>query len=120
MSEVVAILLRLKAEGFAIGTAGDQLKVKPVSKLTSELRAALTAHKGELLAVVSRLEGMHANDGKVPVPCAVLEATGGPGRCFSCGDGLEHPESYGRCTSCAIAAEVFHAGRQDGDEGRAA
>ena len=34
--------------------------------------------------------------------------SGGPGICSSCGDGLGHPLSYGRCDDCQRAADLFY------------
>lgn len=104
----VPLLHRLLAAGFEVAVADNRLRVRPANRITPALRDELTARKPELLAVLSRLQGMRATVGHVPIPCAVLEAVGGPGRCFSCGDPLDHPQAYGRCTSCAVAAEVFY------------
>ena len=101
------ILTTTERAGIVLSAVGDRLRVKaPSGALTDDLRATLAEHKPALLDVLFRLEGMRANTGLVPIPCARLEAIGGPGRCFSCGDGLGHPGAYGRCVPCEIAAEL--------------
>ena len=103
------LLTTCRQAGIILAAAGDNLDVDaPKGAITQEIRAALLAQKPELLAVLSRLQGMRATVGQVPVPCAVLATVGGPGRCFSCGDPLAHPESYGRCDPCAVASELFY------------
>ncbi len=103
------LLTTCRQAGIILAAAGDNLDVDaPKGAITQEIRAALLAQKPELLAVLSRLQCMRATVGQVPIPCAVLAAVGGPGRCFSCGDGLGHPHAYGRCTPCSIAAELFY------------
>ena len=103
------LLHRLLAAGVEVAVVDNRLRVRPVDRITPALLDELTARKPELLAVFSRLQGMRATVGQVPMPCAVLAAVGGPGHCFSCGDPLAHPESYGRCDSCAVASELFYA-----------
>jgi hypothetical protein len=77
--------------------------IAPRAVLTPALRETLSA-RPELLPVVSRLEGMRATAGRLPIPCARLEPCGGSGRCFSCGDHLDHLQAHGRCVPCAVAA----------------
>lgn len=101
-------LRRLLAAGFELAVADDRLRIRPTHRITPAIRDELTARKPELLAVLWRLQGMRATVGQVPVPCAVLAAVGGPGRCFSCGDRLDHPHGYGRCAPCAVASELFY------------
>jgi hypothetical protein len=83
---------------------------------TTDLREALQIRKPEALAVVSRLEAMRRHgvdwtgaDPRRPVARARLDACGGPGFCFSCGDALEHPDGYGRCPACDLATDLFYA-----------
>ena len=104
----VPLLHRLLAAGFELAAADDRLRVRPADRITPALRDELTARKPELLAVLSRLQGMRATVGQVPFPCAVLAAVGGPGRCFSCGDPLDHPHACGRCAPCSVASELFY------------
>ncbi len=104
------VLLRARSNNITLDVQGDRLIVDaPSGALTPELRSELARHKAELLAVLPRLAGMLGTVGQVPIPCARLEACGGPGRCFSCGDALDHPQAYGRCVPCGIASELFYA-----------
>ena len=79
-----------------------------LKSLTPALRATLLQRKTDVLAVLWRLEGMHEHVDPVPTAKGATEAPGGPGRCFSCGKPLGHPEAYGRCVPCGIAAELFY------------
>jgi hypothetical protein len=118
---IQALIIEAEKAGISLAATGHTLRVKaPVGKLTAELRAELAAQKPILLEVLSRLEGMRENDGSVPIACAVFDAVGGPGRCFSCGESLEHPEAYGRCSPCGIAAELFYAARHAGERAEVA
>jgi hypothetical protein len=102
--------------GIRLSVNGDRLVLEAAEgAVTPALRDELKMHKADLLPVLVRLEGMRRNGvdltGKgpqPPVPCALFEAVGGPGRCFSCGDALPHPTSYGRCTPCDVAKELFY------------
>jgi hypothetical protein len=97
---------------------GDRLVVDaPTGGLTQELRDRLLRHKPTLLPVVWRLREMRRLAVEAPraVVYARIEAKGGPGRCFSCGDGLEHPRAFGRCAPCDIASDLFYATLHDGD-----
>lgn len=102
------LLQRLLAAGFEVAVTDNRLRVRPAGRITPALRDELTARKPELLAVLSRLQGMRATVGQVPIPCAVLAAMGGPGRCFSCGDPLDHPHACGRCAPCSVASDLFY------------
>ena len=106
----VPLLHRLLAAGVELAVADDRLCARPADRITPALRDELTLRKPELLAVLSRLQGMRATVGQVPFPCAVLEARGGPGRCASCGHPLP-AATYGRCRPCATAADVFRRAR---------
>lgn len=108
VADAVPLLHRLLAAGVEVTVTEDRLRLRPADRITPALREELTLRKPELLAVLSRLQGMRATVGQVPFPCAVLAAVGGPGRCCSCGDGLGHPHAYGRCTPCSVAAELFY------------
>ena len=112
-----ALLTEATRLGIVLEARGETLRVRSVDRITSALRDELTARKPELLAVLSRLQGMRATVGQVPIPCAVLAAVGGPGRCFSCGDPLAHPESYGRCDPCWIAVDLYYATLHTGEDG---
>src|SRR5262249_34718995 len=80
----------------------------PIGRMTAALADAIRLHKPALRAVVERLDGMRATVGQVPVPCARVDATGGPGRCFSCGDALAHPACCRRGDLCALAIELLY------------
>jgi hypothetical protein len=119
------VLAATQAAGIRLEARGAALHVEaPPGAVTSELRAALVAHKPDLLAVVSRLEAMRrhgfdptpnrAHPDRPPVAVARWPGCGAPGRCLSCGDALDYPESYGRCTPCDIAADVFYATAHEG------
>jgi hypothetical protein len=111
MGEVLAVTrsagIRLEARG---GLLRDEA---PAGALTPELRAALIGFKPNLLVVLERLQAMRslAVIAPRPFPYARAWAKGGPGRCCSCGDPLDHPQAYGRCVPCDIAADVFHTAR---------
>ena len=105
---MVPLLHRLMAAGVDVAVKNDRLRVRPAAWITPTLRDELTARKPELLAVLSRLQGMRATVGQVAIPCAVVAAVGGPGRCFSCGDPLDYPHAYGRCTPCSLASDLFY------------
>lgn len=115
--EVLAETARL---GIRLEGRDDRLRYEaPKGAMTAALRAALVKHKADLLPVLWRLEGMLRLAAVAPRPAVYAResAQGGPGRCFSCGDSLGHPQAYGRCTPCDIAADVFHTVKtQDGDE----
>jgi hypothetical protein len=112
--------------GIVLEARGETLHVEaPRGAVTPELRTALTAHKRTLLDVVWRLDAMrrHGFDGtpdrahpeRPPVAVARWPGCGGPGSCLSCDAPLEHPEAYGRCSPCDVAADLFYAmDRRDG------
>ena len=82
----------------------------PAGVVTPALKAALSTAKPELIEVLWRLDEMRRL--AVEAPRAVVyareTARGGPGRCFSCGEALEHPDAYGRCYPCDVASDVFY------------
>ena len=47
------LLVELRGEGIAVSTDGDRLVIRPASKLTDTMRAALRAAKPELLALLT-------------------------------------------------------------------
>jgi hypothetical protein len=115
---VQEILTESAERGIRLVGCGDRLRYEaPPGAMTPTFRDRLEAQKPALLAVLWRLEAMRASVGKLPVVVARLEATGGPGRCFSCGESLEHPDGYGRCVPCDVAADVFYSTRRrDADD----
>ena len=114
---IAEIFTTCRRLGIVLTPVGENLDVdSPATALSDKLRAALLTNKHELLVVLARLDGMRSTVGKVPIPCAVAEVVGGPGRCFSCGATLSHPEAYGRCTPCDMACELFYRERPDAAE----
>lgn len=110
-SELVTETRRL---GIVLRSDGDHLHVDaPVGALTPELRQTLAARKPDLLVILWRLSAMRATAGQRPLAVVMLEAQGGPGRCFSCGDPLDHPQGYGRCAPCDVAADLFYSEQPD-------
>ena len=114
--ELLAETARL---GIRVEARNDRLRCEgPKGAMTAELRAAMRQHKSDLLTVILRLDGMRRL--AVAAPRAVVYASelarGGPGRCFSCGDLLEHPDACGRCTPCDVAADVFYAVKESGGD----
>ena len=93
--------------GIILTAAPDQLCVEsPADALTPAFRAELRQHKQALIAVLTRLDGMRQNR-LGPLPVALADAKGGPGRCFSCGQSIA-PGQYGRCDPCDVAKELFY------------
>lgn len=108
----VELLTFAQRSGIVLTAGGDTLTVDaPAGALTPELRAAVADRKADLLAVLWRLDAMRRL--AIVAPRAVVyareTARGGPGHCFSCGDPLEHPAAYGRCTPCDVASDVYYA-----------
>jgi hypothetical protein len=86
----------------------------PAGVLTAALRQQLKDRKDAILDVLWRLDGMRRNGvdltgrgSKPPTPVARLGIYGGPNRCLSCAESLGHPDAYGRCTGCSLAAELY-------------
>ncbi len=48
-----ALILQLRAEGFELAAAGGRLRIRPVERVTSELRRTLARHKAELLTLLA-------------------------------------------------------------------
>jgi hypothetical protein len=118
----LSLVEHLLKAGASVEVTGDDLIVAAREDvLTPEALAALRCHKPTLLPVLARLQAMRAHGVDLtgaaegpPVPVAVWpELVGGPGRCFSCGAGLDSPSAYGRCEPCALAAELFYRTRPD-------
>jgi hypothetical protein len=118
------LIAAARAVGIQLDARDDRLVYwAPPGALTPELRDALVRHKLDLLALLWRLDAMrlHGVDRtganmRPPVPIARLDARGGPGRCFSCGEPLDHPEAYGRCSACDVACELFYEERPSDGE----
>jgi hypothetical protein len=113
-SPAVALLLGLEADGFQIGAAeGDRLWVKPISKLTEDRRADLERYRPELLMLLricdeavqlrrDRFREALASGTSVGLLTFRPGVPYAPGRCFSCGEGLDRP-AHGKCWRCALA-----------------
>jgi hypothetical protein len=118
---LVDLLTVAQSAGIRLEARGRTLHVEaPAGVLTPALRAALVVLKPDLLLVLERLQAMRhlAAVAPRPLPYARAWAKGGPGHCFSCGDELDHPDAYGRCALCDIAADLFYAARDRGDAER--
>ena len=112
-SPAVEVLVRLEAEGFEIGAAGDRLRVKPISRLTVDQRAELERYRADLLMLLRvcdeavqdrRLAFARQLDTGVD-PGLLVFRPAVPyvaGRCFSCGDATGRPV-HGKCWRCALA-----------------
>jgi hypothetical protein len=106
------LLTVVEQRGIVLAADGDRLSIDaPLGSLTDDVRAELARHKGTLLEVLWRLTAMRrlANEAPRALAYARMNAKGGPGRCFSCGDALELATAYGRCQPCDIAADVYYA-----------
>lgn len=112
-SAALPLLLRLNAEGYELQAAAAVLRVRPVERVTPELRAELARYKPDLLLLIrdpgvcARRDVMRgqfdaAPAGRVP---ALLFRPGVAyvrGVCFSCGDVLPMV-TFGRCWRCSLA-----------------
>ena len=108
------LVTETRRAGIVLQSDGDRLHVDaPVGALKPELRQTLAARKPELLVILWRLAAMRATVGQRPLVVTRLEAQGGPSRCFSCGDPLDHPRGYGRCAPCDVAAGLFYSEQPD-------
>ena len=112
-SAALPLLITLQEQGFDLQVTGGALFIKPVERVTAELRAQLRQHKPGLTALVQVCD-QGVRD-RVEVFRRQLEAdptTIGPflfkvgvpygrGVCFSCGACL--PDAYfGRCWRCSL------------------
>jgi tubulysin polyketide synthase-like protein len=110
------LIAAARTAGIGLDPRGDRLAYQALrGGLTPHLRDALVRHKLDLLAVLWRLDAMRrlgvdlsGDEFEAATPNARLDARGGPGRCFSCGDSLGHPAAYGRCPACDVACELFY------------
>jgi len=53
VSPAAALVAELQARGITLERQGDGLRVRPISRLTPEERAALRCHKAEVLALLT-------------------------------------------------------------------
>jgi len=106
---VPELLAAITGAGISLEVDGNHLRVRGrASRLTDEIRSELVRLKPVLLDVLPRLAGMRIHTEPVPTAKSAREAPGGPGRCFSCGDGHDHPHAYGRCVWCALALDCYY------------
>ena len=113
------VLTETERRGIRLESRDGRLRYEaPQGTITADLRAALVAYKRDLVAIVWRLEEMRRLAVHTPRSCAYAResACGGPGRCFSCGDPLEHSTAHGRCTPCDIAADLYYASKRSQEE----
>jgi hypothetical protein len=52
LSELAALLSRLRAEGFRVELRGDRIAVIPKARVTQDLRDAILSHRGEILELL--------------------------------------------------------------------
>jgi hypothetical protein len=113
-----ALLVESERLGVRLEVHDARLRYEaPAGFVTPALKAALSTAKPELIEVLWRLDEMRRLAGEAPraVVYAREAARGGPGRCFSCGDALEHPAAYGRCVPCDVASDVFYSSQSSGE-----
>ena len=67
-----ALIQRLRAEGFELATSGDRLRIRPVERVTSELRHTLARHRAELLTLLAPPEFVTLRGG-LTLPRPVLQ-----------------------------------------------
>jgi hypothetical protein len=96
------LLLTLTEHGVTVRADGDELCLRPASRVPSNLIAELRAAKPALLhrlAVAARVEAFRVQGQPwVLVPNLPYERA----RCFSCGDSLSDA-LFGRCAACREA-----------------
>ena len=113
-SVALPLLITLQEQGFELQVTNGALFIKPVERVTPELRAQLRQHKPALMTLVCVCD--QGVQDRVEVFRAQLEAdplTVGPflfiagvpyskSICFSCGAGL-CDAGFGRCWRCSLA-----------------
>ena len=119
-SQALTLLRQLKADGFEFQVAEpDILRVRPVDRVTPELRADLQRHKPGLLTLIRCLDpgvlarrnvmralveqAEHARH--VPQLVFRQDVAYAPGVCFSCADRLDGPR-WGSCWRCMLARRL--------------
>jgi hypothetical protein len=115
--DAVELLERLAERGVELAAEGDRLRYRPREAVPPDLRAALAAHKPEILRLFSaegdevawRAEAMRRQvppRGAIPWLMAREEARTSPrGTCLSCGDALAAGRRF-RCGPCVRAVEL--------------
>ena len=111
----VPLLRQLRNQGFELAEgSGGRLLIRPIARLTPELRSVTRRHKGALLLLIRVSdEGVQARRKVFRHQQNAAPETVGPflfrpgvpyqsGTCFSCGDRLPEPR-FGRCWRCSLA-----------------
>jgi len=104
------LLTDCRDAGIVLTLVDGRVRFKaPAGSLTPLLRSRLQQQKAPLTEVLWRLEGMRAwrPGGRLPVPIAKPDQTGGPGHCHSCGATFDDDERYGRCEACWLAFDEW-------------
>jgi len=57
LAPVAVLLVELARRGIKLSAAGDRLRFRPRSAMTPDLAERLTAHRGELLAILTAADG---------------------------------------------------------------
>jgi hypothetical protein len=117
------VLTELERRGVELAVEGDRLRFRPRDAVPPELRAAMAAHKADLLRLVEaeereigwRAEAMGPQvrpSGPIPFLVARRAVRDAPGACLSCGEPLPAGRRF-RCGPCAAAAHrVLRAARE--------
>jgi hypothetical protein len=109
------LLAELERRQVQLAADGDRLCYRPRHLVPPELRAAMAAHKAEILRLVAadereigwRAEAMRPHvrrTGPIPFLVARRPVRDAPGACLSCGDPIASHRRY-RCIPCAAAAQ---------------
>lgn len=88
------VLARLRALGISVAADGDDLVLRPSSKLTPEMLALVRAHKPALLALLMPTGWSTAYPGLIP-----------PGVCLDCG-GSAPRDGMHWCAPCRARSEA--------------
>jgi hypothetical protein len=114
-SAALPLLVELEADGFSFSHDGDRLLVRPIDRLSPELRERVRRERGALLLLLRICdEGVQARREVFARQLSTMSHAVLPelvfrtsvpyvaGRCFSCGEATEQP-TFGRCARCALA-----------------
>ena len=96
-----ALLEQVRLLGVDVHVVGDRLRLRPASRLSSELLESLRSHKPAVLAAL-RAERHHEDNrvGAWQPPGAITR------RCPSCGSGLQPDDADGAmCSTCRSGIE---------------
>ena len=124
--DATEVLAELTRRGVKIMVEGDRLRFRPQQAVTPDLRAAMAAHKAELLTLLDgdepevrwRADAMRLRmppTGVIPpIYARSLTSPTPPGDCLSCGEPLTPGNKY-HCEPCVKAAWlVLREVRSDG------